>query len=141
MTPNDREKGFTLLSAILALFALCMTILLICQLRTVIRHLDRNPQKNSPVVWISAHQIETELLNSTTVQITNQTLTFVLNDQTISYSLQGLNLVRQLNNQGYEIVLQDVLSVDFKKTGSVISMRLTMKQGGQYTWLFLCENS
>lgn len=139
MTPLKNEHGFTFLSALLALFALSIAILLFTQLNSVLRHMQTVQNPTLSVPWIAAHQIEFELLNGSKATVTNQSLSFSLNGQTISYLQSGTRLIRQLNNQGFEIVLQDVSSLEFEKTGSLISIHIKMNQGREYQWLFLSE--
>lgn len=139
MTCLKKQNGLTLLTALLALFVLSIVILLFTQLTSVLRHIHTVQTANLSVPWITAHQLEFELLNGSNATVTNQVLSFSLNGQTISYFQNGTRLVRQLNNQGFEIVLQDLSTVEFHKTGSLISMDITMNQGRVDQWLFLSE--
>lgn len=131
------KNGFTLISALIALMTICVLIFLLSQFFTVLRHVSQVTPSESHDIWLSVHQLENEVLDASTITVSDQTLTFILYGNTITYSQNGSRLVRQLNNQGFEIVLQSLSSVSFQKDGGLINMTIKTNQGVSYQWSLL----
>lgn len=131
------KNGFTLISALIALMAVCVLLIVLSQLHTVIRHISHVTSNVRHDIWLSVHQLESELLGANSISASDRTLTFQLNGDTIMYSQNGSRLVRQLNNQGFEIVLQSLSTVSFKKNGALINMTIKTEKGETYEWSFI----
>ncbi|GAY75289.1 hypothetical protein NBRC111894_843 [Sporolactobacillus inulinus] len=82
-------------------------------------------------------QTANELHQSTSALNTadHQRLTLLNSEGTVSYSfLSPGRIVRRVNEQGYEIVLQHVAGVSFQADDEQVSIYVTDQQGRDFTW-------
>ncbi|HSU80613.1 MAG TPA: ComGF family competence protein, partial [Candidatus Angelobacter sp.] len=62
-------------------------------------------------------------------------LTFSLAGDTIQYVQNGTRLIREVNGQGFEIVLMNIKSVNFSEEGEVVTMTITDSDGQDVSWV------
>lgn len=130
-------RGFILIMAIFSLFILCLTTFLLSQAWIVTRHLNFQSSPPRQDLWLFSHQLENELLRGSNIQVTNNTLSFQLDQDSVRFFLSGDRLVRQVNEQGYEIVLLNIRSVSFEQRDHLITMSIQDTKGKTELWRFL----
>ncbi|MCO7176518.1 competence type IV pilus minor pilin ComGF [Sporolactobacillus kofuensis] len=131
------QSGFTLLSMMLALSIL----LIILSLAVAITQFMVNSftaslitQKETQLFFA---QTTTELHLSQAVRSSEDQHTLYLNkgSDTISYQfVSSGRIIRQVNAQGYEIVLQSVKAAEFISDGSLLSIHVTDQANRSYYW-------
>lgn len=134
---SSHNQGFILLMALLGLFTLCVVTFLLSSMLTATKHASQTPLPTQQDVWLCVHQLERELSDGSNIQITNQQLSFQLNGQTIKYFRSGSRLVRQVDNQGFEIVLLSIDFVSFTKKGQLLLVTVSKEKGWLEEWTFI----
>ncbi|BBN99129.1 competence type IV pilus minor pilin ComGF [Sporolactobacillus terrae] len=133
-----KQAGFTLLSTMLALTVLFVVLSLTTALVQLMNHHFQPRLDSQKEVQLFFAQTANELHQSTSVLNTSdhQRLTLIHSEGVISYSfLSPGRIVRRVNEQGYEIVLQRVAGVSFQTTDDEqVSIHVTDQQGRDFYW-------
>jgi competence protein ComGF len=130
-----RNQGFTLLTALMSLFVLCVITFLLSQMSAYLLHTSGHRQMIRPDLWNAIHQLEAEAVRGTNLTTTRHQLTFQLDGQTIQYTQSGTRLIREVNGQGFEIVILNINSVNFIDGEGVVTMTITDSEGKDTQWL------
>jgi competence protein ComGF len=131
------QSGFTLLSMMLALSILLVIISLavsITQFMTQ-RFQPRLDTQKETHIFFAQTSTELHLAHSISSSSDQRTLTLKKGSNLISYSLVSPGrIIRKVNGDGYEIVLQQVKDVSFQTNGEIVSIRVTDKANRTYYW-------
>jgi competence protein ComGF len=131
------QSGFTLLSMMLALSTLLVIIGLtvsITQFMTQ-RFQPRLDTQKETQIFFAQTSTEMHLSRSVSCSSDHRTLTLKKGADLVSYSLVSPGrIIRKVNGDGYEIVLQQVKDVSFQTNGEIVSIRVTDKADHAYYW-------
>ncbi|MET1247682.1 competence type IV pilus minor pilin ComGF [Sporolactobacillus sp. STCC-11] len=133
---ND-QNGFTLLSMMLALSTLLVIISLIVSITQFMTHRfqPRLDTQKETQIFFTQTATEIHLSHSVSSSSDQQTLTLKKGTDFVSYSFESPGrIVRKVNGDGYEIVLQQVKKVTFQTNGEFVSIRVTDKADRAYYW-------
>ena len=130
-----KNHGFTFLTALMSLFALCVITFLLSQMSFYLVQVSHAKPMVRPDIWNALHQLEAETIRSTELTVTSRQLTFSLDGDTIQYVQNGTRLIREVNGQGFEIVLLNIKSVNFSEEGEVVTMTITDSDGQDVSWV------
>lgn len=108
------NKGFTLISSLLAISITSVTILLILSLSNFILKSNTFDQVHQRSVYIFLNQIGREIHGGVNFVCDADTLAFSNDNSEIFYHKEGNNLIREVNLTGYDISLRNVKSIQFK---------------------------
>lgn len=109
---NDR-KGFTLLEALMGMFVMSVLFLLILQMVMVLNdNMISYYNKRQDVLFVM--QANRDILKAKNIKIDDNILVFeTYEGDEVSYSQSGDEIVRKVNNEGYEVVLSNIDYVNF----------------------------
>ncbi|WP_090740945.1 competence type IV pilus minor pilin ComGF [Mesobacillus persicus] len=127
------EQGFTLVEMLIALTAFCMLMsFLPIGIRTVLSHevIDQGIQRMEWEVFYS--QMKKEIRLATEITVLEDKLLLKRNNDTILYEKYGSNLRRRVNYTGHEILLQNVVSVQFERLRAGFTISVTDLNGVDY---------
>ncbi|MCL1630377.1 ComGF family competence protein [Sporolactobacillus sp. CPB3-1] len=133
----NSQSGFTLLSMLLALSAF---LILVGLFLSVVQPLSKfvQPQRsNQKEIQTFFVQTSAEIHRSSSVSSSNdrQSLMLSRTEEQIRYAwVSPGRVIRQVNGQGYEIVLQKVSDAQFHVTDKWISIQITDQSNHQYFW-------
>jgi competence protein ComGF len=130
-----KNQGFTLLTALMSLLVLCVITFLLSQISSYLLHVSQTPPILRQDIWNAQHQLEAEAIKGTELRTMSHQLTFLLNGETIQYVQSGNRLIREVNGQGFEIVLLKIKSVTFTEEEGVVTMTITDSEGNEFPWL------
>jgi competence protein ComGF len=130
-----KNHGFTLLTALMSLLVLCLISFLLSQTTSYLLHVSQTKPIIRRDIWNAIHQLESEAIRGTNLTTTSHQMTFILNGETIQYVQSGTRLIRQVNGQGFEIVLLNIKSVTFTEEAEVVTMTITDSEGNEFPWL------
>ncbi len=112
------NKGFTLLSSLMAVSITSLTILLILSLSGIILRSDQFERAHQRSVYIFLNQIGREIHGGSNFYCEGDGLMFSSGNDSIYYHKEGDRIIREVNFLGYDIALQNVSAVQFKCPGS-----------------------
>lgn len=131
------QSGFTLLSMMLALSTLLVIISLavsITQFMTQ-RFQPRLDTQKETQIFFSQTSTEIHLSYSVSCSSDQRILTLKKGTDLVSYSFESTcRIIRRVNGDGYEIVLQQVKDVTFQTNGEFVSIRVIDKADHAYYW-------
>lgn len=111
---SKREQGFTFLEV---LFCLSILLLLVTLVPHIIpKQISKVDKKFLDFEWsIFLEQIQIEFREATSVTVINNKLLLQKNNgQMVKYEKSGNDIVRTVDNKGYEIMLQHITSISFE---------------------------
>ncbi|WP_158077266.1 competence type IV pilus minor pilin ComGF [Caenibacillus caldisaponilyticus] len=133
----NRNGGYTLLSAMMALAILTVTAALVANVAQAVLgdHAYQTTERKDILIFFQ--QINDELAGGKDFASSDRRLVFKEDGNTVDYQLIGTNLRRSVNGEGYEILLRNVRSVDFQVHPNDVSISLTDAEGRTYHWVVL----
>ena len=133
-TVNQKCQGFTLLTMMVALAALTILAGLVSNMAmATFGHHPYNAIDRKDIYLFFAETQE-EMKSAQNLQCYQGGITFELYGNTIDYKLIGTNIRRQVNGNGYEIVLKKAQSVTFQYVNQVTTILLKDTSGRPYQW-------
>ncbi|MFT8317507.1 MAG: competence type IV pilus minor pilin ComGF [Sporolactobacillus sp.] len=135
------QKGFTLLSMMLALSIMAISLILVVSVtkELVNRFNDQLGLKKDISLFFSQTALELHYAQSVHSTGDGRQLILDKNGTQVSYQWQATHrIIRQVNGSGYEIVLQHVSRASFLTSGSYIRIEVTDDQGHVYDWSDKC---
>lgn len=133
---ND-QKGYTLLSMMLALSVMMIALVLFTGLIHVLAARLQDDQGNRREISLFFLQTAAELQLADSVQAASDHRQLVMKKGLSNIVYQKLTkqrVVRQVDGTGYEIVLQHILSAEFYSNGRFITIKLIDNRNHQYFW-------
>ncbi|MBO9129669.1 competence type IV pilus minor pilin ComGF [Bacillus sp. 165] len=128
------QAAFTLIELLLTLSISCMILLITPRLQPFLFPMyDQNGMnvfewnvflKQAEIEFREARSLEKE---STQLQLRSQT------NELITYRMNGMRLIRQINNSGYEILLQNIRSATFESHGNRLAITVVDVKNKIYT--------
>lgn len=132
-----KQEGFTLLSMMLGLtIFMVVLILLVSVSKIMVNRFDDSLGDRKEMTLFLA-QLSRELHYSQSVFSSDNQQVLYLDKGTerISYKQSNPNrLIRQVNESGYDIVLQHAKNVLFQTSGNLLSIRITDTDDHTYYW-------
>lgn len=130
------NKGFTLLSMMIALFALgIFTSLFVMTLSTLHAPVNKLDQDKELQVFIEQLRIEIHSASDLVVQPNH--ILFTFNNSQVGYSQYSNYIRRAVYGQGNNIVLQNVKSIHFQPDAGGLKMTVIQSNGEVSTHVFL----
>ncbi|WP_163537768.1 ComGF family competence protein [Gracilibacillus sp. YIM 98692] len=124
MASLNPERGFTLVSTIVALMMMTMLLFWISQ---VMGAFFKQPRQNDMEVRQFFHFIEQESMNAISITIDESSLQWHYhNGDIVSMDQYQTNIRRQVNNAGHEIMLQNVESFLLSLSNNRNSITITI---------------
>jgi Competence protein ComGF len=133
----NNQKGYTLLSMMLALSILMVTLFLVIGLIHVLAARFQDDQGARREISLFFLQTASELHLSDSVQASpdHQQLLIKKGLSNVVYQkMSKQRIVRQVNGEGYEIVLQHAKAVAFDSNGRYITIKIVDTRDRQYFW-------
>lgn len=133
---ND-QKGYTLLSMMLALSMMMIALVLFTGLIHVLTARFQDDQGNRREISLFFLQTASELQLTDSVQATSDHRQLVMKKGRSNIVYQKLTkqrVVRQVDGAGYEIVLQHIQSAEFYSDGRFVTIKLVDNRNRQYFW-------
>ena len=131
---NPNQKGYTLLSMMIALAAFTMITSIIANAAAAALEKHHYAPLNRKDIWLFFEQIQTEIASGENIHISESSITFTLNNKMINYKLLGTNIIRTVDSQGYEMVLQNIQSLSFQYNGQYNAIEINDTHGRKYQW-------
>ncbi|MCI1858383.1 MAG: prepilin-type N-terminal cleavage/methylation domain-containing protein [Sporolactobacillus sp.] len=129
------ERGFTLLSMMLALSILTVALLMTTALARFAARSPGGDMGISKQIDLFYTQTSNELHRCDRVAVSedHHILYLYRQGKEVSYRLDdSLRLIRMVDNDGYEIVLQNIRAVRFDRDGPLLSVHLTDRENHDY---------
>jgi competence protein ComGF len=122
------ERGYTLIETILT-FTLFLTLVsLLPGLFHVLFSVDRSPLHQQEIS-IFFEQADKEIQGSISAEIKSNTLYLNQpNGKLVSYEQYGNRMVRKVDGKGFEIILQNIESVEFALSQTMVSMKVVSEE-------------
>jgi|UPI0004242283 competence protein ComGF len=133
-TLMQNANGYTLLSMMLALSAFVIISTVLCKMAVAIFSSSQSTPADRKDIWLFFAQTGSEIASSTNCEVFEGGMSFLLNDQIINYKLIGSTVRRNVDGEGYEIVLQKVSSLIFQCDASIASITIRDDRGRVYKW-------
>jgi competence protein ComGF len=133
----SHQKGYTLLSMMLALSIMMITLTFVIGLVHVLAARFQDDQGNRREVSLFFLQTASELHLADSVQAAPDHQQLIMQKGTSHIVYQKLSkqrIVRQVDAAGYEIVLQHVKSVEFYSDGRYVTIKIVDNKDRQYFW-------
>ncbi|RYL90987.1 competence protein ComGF [Sporolactobacillus sp. THM7-4] len=133
----NNERGFTLLSMIMALGIMMIALLLATSVMSVMSHRFKDDLGLRKEISLFFIQTSRELHSSQGVKCYDSPSQMILtkDNQQISFIKSNPNrVIRQVGGQGYEIVLQNVRDIRFQSSGPFVSIQVVDMQNHSYFW-------
>ncbi|WP_010632181.1 competence type IV pilus minor pilin ComGF [Sporolactobacillus vineae] len=133
----NHQKGYTLLSMMLALSIMMITLGLVISLIHVLAARFQDDQGSRQEVSLFFLQTASELNLSDSVRTAPDHQQLVMKKGTSNIVYQKLSkqrIVRQVDGAGYEIVLQHVKSAEFYSDGRYMMIKIVDSSDRQYFW-------
>ncbi len=122
------NKGFTLLETLIGLVVFSLIIIMMLNFLNVLKfNLTNNYETKQVVLFLSKVQ-EDILETKKVVEVSNDKLTLknYLNEN-ITYVKDKNRLIRKKNNQGYEIILNELENIKFEYINNILYVNLKFK--------------
>lgn len=140
----NNQKGFTLLSMMLALSALMAALFLVTAIVMTMSHHFKDDLADHNEIYIFFLQTAEEIHQAQSLTCADNQLSLLLADGTIDFKQSGLRVYRQVNGEGYDIVLQHARSIHFQCSGRLLSIQIEDENHRQFQWsdqLYLNEDN
>lgn len=130
----NNNHGFTLISSLMALSLSSFIILLILSLTQIIYKSGTYDEQHHASVYVFLNQISREIRSADTLSCTSGTLTLGEQNKVIDYHLSGIRLIREVNQSGYDIALENVTSIHFKCAENYAGITVNPGWGYSVNW-------
>jgi len=130
----NNQKGFTLLSMMLALSALMAALFLITAIVISMSRHFKDDLVSRKEVFVFFLQTADEVHQAQSLACTDNQLSLSLADSTIDFKQSGVRVYRQVNGEGYDIVLQHVHSIRFQCSGRFLSIQIEDENRHLFQW-------
>lgn len=118
------NKGYTLIEGLVGLLIMSMIVFLILNLMNVIKFgYNDNYEDRERILFVM--QSNEDFLASQEVYVQNNVVYFeYYNNITVNYKFKNNKLIRQVNNQGYEILINNLKKINFWEENNNILYQL-----------------
>lgn len=130
----NKQSGYTLLSTMLALVLLYMIAALVAMFTSIIFHEDSSERWGNKDIWIFMNQFQKELESAQNVQCQPNDISFQKDENLVDYRQSGERILRTLNHNGYEIVLNNITKWACVSQASLVNVKVEDKKGTIYRW-------
>lgn len=128
------EKGFTLLEMLLT-FSIFLLIVSFIPMMINVVFIDSKTEKSfNELEWeVFIQQAKIEIREATEITATNDTLFFNMsNGDIISYEKYQDVIRRRVNNRGHEVLLQNIVKVEYTPVSNGILIETVDRNGNKY---------
>lgn len=127
---TNEQRGFTLISGVLALLLLSCTFYMVTPL---LKHLSEHSERVREDPFAASqffHFLQEELYHAERIEAhDSKLLIYPFSELPILYEQYFHIIRRKVNNSGHEVMLMDVQSVNFVKTPSCLQITIDLKSG------------
>ncbi|MBM6617304.1 competence type IV pilus minor pilin ComGF [Bacillus suaedaesalsae] len=126
------QNGYTILEMLIVFFILLTITFLFPQLFIQLTKWIEKPTSLHPFEWeVAISQITMDIREAEAIEIENNRLKLI-NSDVILYEQYGKLVRRRVNNQGHEIILQQIQSIQFYYTTGGIEIEVEDLEGKMY---------
>ncbi|WP_205439674.1 competence type IV pilus minor pilin ComGF [Peribacillus alkalitolerans] len=125
-----KDRGFTLIECLIALFCLLIIATLFLQTATTFRLLNKPSQSFQYQEWeVFLNQLKKEVRNAKSVTIQNNKLNLTSESSLILIENYQNKIRRRVNGQGHEVMLQNIINAHFEIMDSIIYIKVQHENG------------
>lgn len=138
---KSRQKSFTLLECLVALFALSGSVLVISGLTQLIETQFIEASNDSQKDWrIFCEQMRAELTGATFDKIDHNFL-YVTSDKPERFGLMGEDFRKtDITGRGYQPMLYQLKGTKISNQDNLVEIQVNFKQGGTHTFFYKFSN-
>ncbi|MFC7394263.1 competence type IV pilus minor pilin ComGF [Scopulibacillus cellulosilyticus] len=130
----NNQKGFTLLSMMLAISTLGVAAFMLTLIMTSVEKGSDPLTANSKEVYTFFHQVTSEVHQSSSLECKQNKLYLTKDSELVAYNRSGQRIYRQVEGKGYDIVLQQLSDVSFLCEKDMVKMTVKDLQGHENHW-------
>lgn len=118
------NRAFTLLDALMGLLVMSVLIILIVQMMELVKdNYYENPNQRQVTLFLM--QVQDDLIETKGIKTENNTFSLTLyNKDVVTYSQEKNQLVRKVNDEGYEVVLNQIKEIKFWLENDIVYFSL-----------------
>lgn len=115
------SSGFTMIEMLLAFSIFCLLASFIPIFFNILLHNGHTDERIQRMEWeLFVSQLKKEVQRSDCAEVRNNQLVLTEDEDIVSFQKLGMNVRRQVNYQGNEVVLQNVKSIRFEIVGKKV---------------------
>jgi len=118
----------------LALVLLYMISTLVVMFTSITFHEDASERWGNKNIWLFMNQFQKELEGAQNIQCQPNDVSFQKDGNLIDYRQSGERVLRTLNHNGYEIVLNSIATWTCVSHDSLLNVNVEDKKGTIYRW-------